>query len=183
MSSRAVLAGLVAAAILLSVSLAWRGVERVRREREAAALVQKADARLGAGLLEAPALDRLQASTARAALSQALELGVSDDQRTHVEGELDYARAIEALEEGDLPKAETALDSARARLGWTARLRVLAGTLAWRRTDLAEATLHANAALSLAPDDPRALLLSGETFRGQTVARTNRSSDNLATQR
>ena len=50
MSSRAVLAGLVAAAILLSVSLAWRGVERVRREREAAALVQKADARLGAGL-------------------------------------------------------------------------------------------------------------------------------------
>ncbi len=149
---------LIAVALAAVVSAAF-SLFAVRRSEEADALVEGAKQRLGASLAEAPELDRLQASTAASMLERARGLGRTDRE---LEGLERYAAALTELARGDLIRAEGELSGARARLGRTPDIRVLAAEIARRRADVATARLEVEAALEEAPDDARALLLHAD---------------------
>jgi len=138
--------------ILIGAYHHWRGAEADR-------LIREARERLDAGLVEAPEIDRLQASTAVSLLERARDLGRGEPTVVGLEHR---ARAIVDLQRGDLVLAEGEVTAARHRLGWTADLRVLAAEIARRKTHQEEARDHLDEALALEPEHPRALLLDAD---------------------
>ncbi|MBN8611315.1 MAG: tetratricopeptide repeat protein [Deltaproteobacteria bacterium] len=127
--------------------------------READALVQRADARLHAPFVEAPGVDRVQASGAAAMLEQAMDMGRNEDA---VRGTYHYARALEDLQRGDLVLAEGELSSAHQFLGETVDLVILSAALSRARLLHEDAEREITHALELSPDEPRALLLAAD---------------------
>jgi tetratricopeptide (TPR) repeat protein len=153
---RSLVLTLVATVLAAGSSVGWA----LWRAHEADVLVAEARARLGASLLEAPELDRIQASGAVSRLERACELGLADDAR--VVGLRQYANALEDFQQRDLILAEGELTAARHRLGWTPDVRVLAAAIAHARTDVGAARAHLQEALSLDPLHARAHLLSAD---------------------
>lgn len=128
----------------------------VWRNRSADDLVDAAKSRLDAPFVEAPTLDRLQASTALSLLERARALGRDDSE---IRGLIDYAEAIEDLQRGDLVLAEGELATALTHLGPTPSLHVLAAALSRARRLDREARAEVECALALDPEDRRAALL------------------------
>ncbi len=122
-------------------------------------LVRSARARLDAPFVEAPTLDRLQASTAISLLERARSLGRDDSE---IRGLIDYAEAIEDLQRGDLILAEGELATALTYLGPTADLHVLAAALSRGRLLHREARTEVEMALSLDSAHPRARFLAAD---------------------
>ena len=145
----------VASVVSAAGAVGWAA----HRAAEAEELVAEARARLDASLVEAPELDRVQASTAVSLLERAAALGRDDAESAAL---AHRAAAIVDLQRGDLILAEGELGSARRRGGWTPELRVIAAEIARRRTDLDAAGVHVEEALSDAPRDPRALQLAAD---------------------
>lgn len=127
--------------------------------RRAEVLVRGAEGRLRAPFLEAPGVDRIQASSAAAMLEQAMDLGRDEPA---VRGAYHYARAIEDLQRGDLVLAEGELASAHRFLGETAELLTLSAALSRARLLHEQAGREIERALATAPDDPRTLLLAAD---------------------
>ncbi len=129
------------------------------RDAQAAMMLDEARARLNASLLEAPGLDRVQASTATSLIERAEALGAIDDE---VRGLEHYARGLEDLQRGDLLLAEGELTGALQFLGETADLHVFAAALSRGRLLLDDAQSELDAALAIEPHHPRALLLAAD---------------------
>lgn len=129
------------------------------RDTQAASMLDQARARLNASLLEAPGLDRVQASTATSLIERAEALGAVNDE---VRGLEHYARGLEDLQRGDLLLAEGELSSAVQFMGETADLHVFAAALSRGRLLLDDAQAELDAALALDPHHPRALLLAAD---------------------
>ncbi|MBX7194307.1 MAG: tetratricopeptide repeat protein [Sandaracinaceae bacterium] len=127
--------------------------------REAEALVDGAEARLHAPFVEAPGVDRVQASSAAAMLERAIDMGRNEDE---VRGTYHYARALEDLQRGDLVLAEGELASAHQFLGETVDLVILSAALSRGRQRFEDAQREVAHALELEPDDERALLLAAD---------------------
>lgn len=123
------------------------------------ACVAAAHARLEVSIVEAPDFERMNVGAAIASLNQASEFGRNSPEDVAYRH---YAQAIDDLKRGDLILADAELESARARLGWTADLHVVAAALAHRRSNLGVASSHANEALRLDPEHARALLLASD---------------------
>lgn len=155
MNRRALVIALLLACVASAAFVGW-GVLSGRR---AAAMVVEAEALLTTPLSQAPTVDRLHASAALSLLERAAT-ATNDDRR--VRGLESWARSLTHLQRGDLVFALDELTEARHRLGWTADLHVVAGEIARRKTDALEAEEHAQAALALDGDHPRALLLSAD---------------------
>lgn len=138
------------------------------RTSEADDLLAEARKRLDAPLLDAPELDRIQASTALSQIERAQALGRNDVATRALRHR---AEALVHLQRGDLIFAEGELSTARHLEGWTAPLHVLAGAIARARTDLEGAAEHARRALTLDPESTRALLLDADVAldRGDAV--------------
>lgn len=131
----------------------------VRREAEAEALIRNARARLDAPFIEAPGVDRVQASSAAALLEHAVDMGHDEES---VRGLLHYARALEDLQRGDLVLAEGELSSAHQFLGETPDLVVLSAALSRGRLLTEDAQREITHALELEPDHERGLLLAAD---------------------
>ncbi len=129
------------------------------RDTQAATMLEQAHARLDASLLEAPGLDRIQASTAMSLIERAETLGAINDE---VRGMEHYARGLEDLQRGDLLLAEGELSGAVQFLGETADLHVFAAALSRGRLLLDDAQSELDAALAMEPHHARALLLSAD---------------------
>ncbi len=129
------------------------------RDAQARTMITEARARLEASLLEAPGLDRIQASTASSLLERAEALGAGTDE---VRGLSHYARGLEDLQRGDLLLAEGELGSAVQFLGETADLHVFAAALSRGRLLLDDAEAELDQALAMEPRHPRALLLAAD---------------------
>jgi tetratricopeptide (TPR) repeat protein len=141
----------LAAALAMGVS--------IEQERRADALLAQARARLTAPFLEAPTLDRLQASTAISLLERARSLGRDGHE---IRGFLHYAEAIEDLQRGDLILAEGELATALTHLGPTVDLHVLAAALSRARMLNEEAEREIAAALASDPGHLRGRLLAAD---------------------
>lgn len=153
---RNVLRFALASSVLIgSGSLAY-GVHQSQR---ADALVEGARTRLEAPFVEAPGVDRVQASSAVSALEEAVEMGRNENE---VRGLLHYARALEDLQRGDLILAEGELESASRFVGENADLLVLAAALSRGRLLEADAQQEIARALELEPDHTRGLLLAAD---------------------
>lgn len=151
----------VAVISAVSALLVGGAVSLFARHRgdEADTLVRDARARLDAPFLDAPTLDRIQASTVISLLDRARSLGRDDDE---LRGLAHYAEAIEDLQRGDLALAEGELETALTHLGPTADLHALAATLSRaRRLDL-EARAEVETALTIDPEHARARLLAAD---------------------
>ncbi len=122
-------------------------------------LVEGARARLEAPFVEAPGLDRVQASTAASMLERAMDAGRVDDA---IRGSFHYARALEDLQRGDYVLSEGELASAHRFLGESVELVVLSAALSRGRLRFDDAAVEIERALALAPEDPRALLLASD---------------------
>ncbi len=131
----------------------------VQTAREAQSLIDGAEARLHAPFVEAPGVDRVQASTAAAMLEQAIDMGRDEEE---VRGTYHYARALEDLQRGDLVLAEGELSSAHQFLGETHELVVLSAALSRGRLLFEDAQREVDHALELEPDDERSLLLAAD---------------------
>ncbi len=131
----------------------------VQGMREADALVTGANARLHAPFVEAPGVDRVQASGAAAMLERAIDMGRDEDE---VRGTFHYARALEDLQRGDLVLAEGELSSAHQFLGETVDLVILSAALSRARLLHEDAEREIAHALEMAPDEPRAILLAAD---------------------
>lgn len=129
------------------------------RDAQAASMLEQARARLNASLLEAPGLDRVQASTAMSLIERAEALGAVDEETRGLEH---YARGLEDLQRGDLLLAEGELSGAVQFLGETADLHVFAAALSRGRLLLDDAQAELDAALAMDPHHPRALLLAAD---------------------
>jgi tetratricopeptide (TPR) repeat protein len=127
--------------------------------RERDALVEGARARLEVPFVEAPGVDRVQASGAAAMLEQAIDQGRDDEE---VRGIYHYARALEDLQRGDLVLAEGELSSAHQFLGETVELVVLSAALSRGRLLHEQAQREIEHALELDPTHARALLLAAD---------------------
>lgn len=123
------------------------------------ALVEGAEARLGASFVDAPGIDRVQASTAASMLERAIDGGRRDDA---TRGRYHYARALEDFQRGDLVLSEGELASAHRFLGETPELVVLSAALSRARFRFDDAAVEIGHALERAPEDPRALLLASD---------------------
>jgi len=145
------------------------------RDAQAAAMLAQARARLNADLLEAPGLDRIQASTATSLIERAEALGAVNDE---VRGLEHYARGLEDLQRGDLLLAEGELGGAMQFLGETADLHVFAAALSRGRLLLDDAQTELDAALALDPHHARALLLAADLALDRGESETAR--DRLA---
>lgn len=155
MRRRVLAVSLLFTLLSMAVALGWGGL----RDDESDTLLLQARARLDAPLVEAPGLDRLQASTAVSLLARAQELGRADDA---VRGWLAYARALEDYQRRDMILAEGELASARHRLGRNADVEVLAAAVARGRSDLDRAASLLQAAFAIEPDHPRGHLLAAD---------------------
>lgn len=145
-----VTSGLVAASAIGYTS--WR-------DAQAASMLEQARARLDASLLDAPGLDRIQASTAVSLIERAEALGATGND---VRGLEHYARGLEDLQRGDLLLAEGELGSALQFLGPTVDLHVFAASLSRARMLEEDAQVELAAALAIDPEHPRARLLSAD---------------------
>ena len=143
-------------ALLVATMAVGYGMHRASQARS---MLGQARARLDAPFVEAPTLDRLQASTARSLLERAAALGVDDEE---VRGLSHYASALEDLQRGDLVLAEGELAVALTHLGPTAQLHVLAAALSRARRLDDEARLELRRALEMSPDAPRARLIAAD---------------------
>lgn len=131
----------------------------VKDARDAEALVEGARSRLDAPFLEAPGVDRVQASTAAAMLERAIDMGRNEED---VRGVYHYARALEDLQRGDYVLAEGELASAHRFLGERVELVVLSAALSRGRLLHEDAQREIARALELDPANPRALLLAAD---------------------
>jgi tetratricopeptide (TPR) repeat protein len=131
----------------------------VQGMRETDALIRGADERLHAPFVEAPGVDRVQASSAASMLERAIDQGRTEDE---VRGTYHYARALEDLQRGDLVLAEGELSSAHQFLGETVDLVVLSAALSRGRLLHEDAQREIHHALELEPDHARALLLAAD---------------------
>jgi tetratricopeptide (TPR) repeat protein len=168
---------LAAAASLVTMSIAigytsWR-------DAQAAEMLSEARARLNADLLEAPGLDRVQASTATSLIERAEALGAVNDE---VRGLEHYARGLEDLQRGDLLLAEGELSGAVQFLGETADLHVFAAALSRGRLLLDDAQSELDAALALDPHHARARLLAADLAldRGESADARERLAELVA---
>lgn len=127
--------------------------------REGEALVAEAEARLAPPFLEAPGVDRIQASSVIALLERARSFGRTEDR---VRGLTHYAHALEDFQRGDLILAENELEGAHRFLGDAHELRVLAGALSRARLRFDDADVEVTSALAEQPDDARARLLAAD---------------------
>lgn len=152
---RVVLLATVTSALTMSLALGYT----TWRDQQAATMLDEARARLNASLLEAPGLDRVQASTAISLIERAEALGAIDDE---VRGLEHYARGLEDLQRGDLLLAEGELSGAVQFLGETADLHVFAAALSRGRLLFDDAQAELDAALAIDPHHPRALLLAAD---------------------
>jgi tetratricopeptide (TPR) repeat protein len=153
---RRVLVFAVGTSCAIAAATAGYAVHEVRARD---ALVERARTRLHAPFIEAPGVDRVQASTAAALLEQAIDRGASDDA---VRGTYHYARALEDLQRGDYVLAEGELSSAHQFLGETVELMVLSAALSRGRLLHEQAQVEIDRALALDPDNERALLLAAD---------------------
>lgn len=131
----------------------------VWQQQRAEACVQSAHARLEATIVDAPDWDRINVSGALADLDRASELGRNSPEDAAYRH---YAQAVDDLKRGDLILADAEVESARARLGWTVELRIVAAAIAQRRSNLGAASNHIEEALRLDSDNARALLLASD---------------------
>jgi tetratricopeptide (TPR) repeat protein len=131
----------------------------VQGMRETDALIEGAEQRLHAPFVEAPGVDRVQASSAASMLERAIDQGRTEDE---VRGTYHYARALEDLQRGDLVLAEGELSSAHQFLGETVDLVVLSAALSRGRLLHEDAQREIQHALELEPDNARALLLAAD---------------------
>ncbi len=129
------------------------------RDAQARAMLEQARARLDASILDAPGLDRIQASTAVSLIERAEALGAGG---SDVRGLEHYARGLEDLQRGDLLLAEGELGSALQFLGPTVDLHVFAASLSRARMLEADALVELAAALAMDPEHPRARLLAAD---------------------
>ncbi|MFN9813596.1 MAG: tetratricopeptide repeat protein [Deltaproteobacteria bacterium] len=127
--------------------------------RETEALIEGAEQRLRAPFVEAPGVDRVQASSAASMLERAIDMGRNDDE---VRGTYHYARALEDLQRGDFVLAEGELSSAHQFLGETVDLVVLSAALSRGRLLHEDARREIQHALELEPRNARALLLAAD---------------------
>ncbi|UJR81572.1 tetratricopeptide repeat protein [Sandaracinus amylolyticus] len=151
----------IALVATISTALVTAGALALGAHRDATAdqLVADARARLDAPFVEAPTLDRIQASTAISLLERARDLGRDD---AELRGLTHYAEAIEDLQRGDLILAEGELATALTHLGETPDLHVLAAALSRGRLLDAEARREVEAALESAPDHARGRMLAAD---------------------
>jgi Flp pilus assembly protein TadD len=145
-----------ASAICTSAGAVGFGIWRSQTANE---LVHSARARLEASFIEAPTIDRLQASTAISLLERARSLGRDDSE---IRGLIDYAEAIEDFQRGDLVLAEGELATALTHLGPTADLHVLAAALSRGRLLHREARAEVDMALAIDSEHPRARFLAAD---------------------
>ncbi|GAB4210873.1 MAG: hypothetical protein OHK0013_32010 [Sandaracinaceae bacterium] len=146
----------VGTSCVIAAATAGYAVHEVRARD---ALVEGARTRLEAPFVEAPGVDRVQASTAAAMLEEAIDRGADDDV---VRGTYHYARALEDLQRGDYVLAEGELASAHRFLGETVELTVLSAALSRGRMLHEQAQVEVDRALSLDPENERALLLAAD---------------------
>ena len=146
----------IASSVLIGAGTVAYGVHTSQR---AEALIQGARTRLEAPFVEAPGVDRVQASSAAAALEEAVEMGRNENE---VRGLLHYARALEDLQRGDLILSEGELESANRFVGENADLLVLSAALSRGRLLEADAQREIARALELEPDHARGLLLAAD---------------------
>jgi tetratricopeptide (TPR) repeat protein len=152
---RVVLLATLTSSLGMALALGYTGW----RDAQAAEMLAQARERLNASLLEAPGLDRVQASTAISLIERAETLGLVNDE---VRGLEHYARGLEDLQRGDLLLAEGELGGAVQFLGETADLHVFAAALSRGRLLLDDAQSELDAALAIDPHHPRALLLAAD---------------------
>jgi tetratricopeptide (TPR) repeat protein len=146
----------IASSTLIGIGTVAYGVHQSQR---AEALIQGARTRLEAPFVEAPGVDRVQASSAVSALEEAVEMGRNENE---VRGLLHYARALEDLQRGDLILAEGELESANRFVGENANLLVLSAALSRGRLLEEDAQREIARALELEPDHTRGLLLAAD---------------------
>lgn len=152
--------GLLAAVGLSCAAAAGVFAYVAHLDAEADRLVEEAEERLGASLVDAPELDRLQASTAVSKLERARALGRSEG---YVVGLTHYARSIAYLQRGDLVFAEREVEFARQHLGgFSADLHLIMAEIARRKVDFEAARVHLEAALAMEPEHPRSLVMQAE---------------------